>query len=240
MSIDPLTSPAQADSPDPDRAGPDASASMPEWLVHLFALVIRFILEHSAAARARRGIPAWLTYRDDLPPGSTQQLAASIRGEFGTAIEWMCLRRGYGPGHKDWPYLSRMIVMFGGSLRRFRPGAPAYGLQWFENPHVCPGMYGEDVVTPAADALASLLSRQATADTPPPALLVGHTEAAPVPPPVRPRRRQLRARASTGPPIGPPGGPSCHSFNLSCRTHGASPWLAPPSGFVRSAVHCQA
>ena len=50
---------------------------------------------------------------------------ASVRGPFGNSIRWRCLRHGIGPGHKDWPELSRAIVAFGGSLEGFRPGAPA-------------------------------------------------------------------------------------------------------------------
>ena len=140
---DPLTAPAEAYAPDADRAGPDASAQLPEWLVHL----PRPADPLPARAHARRS-PAPLlpaaspggTDRPDLPAGSTQAEAASIRGPFGNAIAWMCRRHGIGPGHKDWPELSRAIVAFGGSLKGFRAGAPACGLQWWENPNVVPGM----------------------------------------------------------------------------------------------------
>ncbi|MGA3403502.1 MAG: hypothetical protein ABSC95_30175, partial [Acetobacteraceae bacterium] len=60
MMRDPLTTPASACSPDADRAGSDASARLPEWLVHLIALVIHFMLKRMLAAQLRRsGLPYW-------------------------------------------------------------------------------------------------------------------------------------------------------------------------------------
>ena len=220
MMCDPTTTPAHAASPDADRAGPGASARLPEWVVHLIAMVIRFILERSLAARSRRArLPSWWNYRADLPSGSVQQLAASIRGEFGNAIAWTCRRRGIGPGHKDWPEISRAIVAYGGSLKGFRPGLPAAGLQWWENPNIVPGMIGETAATPAADAVALLLSRQKAAGAPPPALIIvpvaAERAASPAP------QRKILARAATGPPTGPPtnpptGPPTFRATNLPC------------------------
>ena len=209
MTHAPLAAPNDARRPDEHRAGTVASARLPEWLVHLISAVVRFMLERMLAARSRRApLPWWWNYRADLPAGSVQQLAAAVRGEFGNAIAWTCLRRGIGPGHKDWPELSRAIVMFGGSLSAFRPGLPAYGLQWWENPNVVPGMIGEDHATPAADAMASLLARHAAANPPPPepdfslvaplAAAAPRHDASPVP------RRPVPAHATTGPPTGPP------------------------------------
>ena len=156
-----------------------------------------------------------------------QALAASVRGEFGNAIAWMCRRRGIGPGHPDWPELSRAIVAFGGSTKGFRPGLPACGLQWWENPDVMPGMIGETAATPAATALASLLSRQGR-DAPPPAPHVVPAAARPAPLPAI--RRRVFARTATGPPAGlsgPP--PPAGAINLLRLNNGASPWPAPPS-----------
>jgi len=204
MMTDPLTAPVHASSPDADRAGPDAP--LPEWVIRLIALVIRFNLQRSLAARSRRArLPSWWHDRPDLPPASIQALAASIRGQFGNAIAWMCLRRGIGPGHTDWPELSRAIVTFGGSVKGFRPGLPACGLQWWENPDLIPGMIGESVATPAATAMALLLSRQAVAHAPP--LAPNVEPAAGEPTPLPAIRRQVFARAATGPPIWPPAGP---------------------------------
>ncbi len=203
MTCDPPTAPADAYCLDADRAGPDAPARLPEWVVHLIALVIRCILECSLAARSRCSrLPSWWHERPDLPPGSIQALAASIRGEFGNTIAWMCRRRGIGPGHPDWPELSRAIVTFGGSLERFRPGLPACGLQWWENPNIMPGMIGETPATPAATAMASLLSRQAVAHALPLAPNVVPAAAEPALLPAIPR--QVFARTATGPPTGPP------------------------------------
>ena len=198
------TAPAEAYAPDPNRAGPGSPALVPHWLAHLLALLIVFGLECLLAFRPRRGARPldWLHERPDLPPGSAQQLAASIRGQFGNAIAWMCRRRGIGPGHPDWPELSRAIVAFGGSIKGFRPGMPALGLQWWENPNIIPGMIGETVETPAATALSSLLSRQQAADAPPPPPLIVPAEAEPAVSPAP--RRPVFARAATGPPTGPP------------------------------------
>ena len=191
MMCDPLTNPAGAGSPDADRAGSDASSRLPEWVVHLIALVIRFMLERMlAACSAHSRLPSWWHDRPDLPPGSIEALAASIRGPFGNAIAWMCRRRGIGPGHPDWPELSRAIVAFGGSVKGFRAGLPPCGLQWWENPNVVPGMAGETTAAPAAMAMASSIvfpSVMASEPALPPAF-----------------RRQVLARTATGPPTGPP------------------------------------
>ncbi|HTW73102.1 MAG TPA: hypothetical protein VME47_24710 [Acetobacteraceae bacterium] len=130
-----LSVPAYAYAPDADRAGSDASARLSNRLIRFLVLVAFLVREYWLAIRDYRAgtLPSWWYCRSDLPPGSVQQLAASIRGEFGNAIAWMCRRRGIGPGHKDWPELSRAIVAFGGSIKGFRPGLPACGLQWWEN-----------------------------------------------------------------------------------------------------------
>ena len=203
MMTDPLTAAANAHSPDANRAGPVAPPPLPEWVVRLVTLIIRLILGCSFAGRSRRArLPSWWHDRPDLPLGSIQALAASIRGEFGNAIAWMCRRRGIGPGHPDWPELSRAIVTFGGSVKGFRPGLPACGLQWWENSYIVPGMIGETPAAPAAEALASLLSQHAIANTPPPASNVEPAAARPALP--RAIRRPVSARTATGPPTGPP------------------------------------
>jgi len=203
MTSAPLTIPADAYAPDTDRDGPDAPACMPAWVAYLLALVIRFILVRRLGAHSHyAALAAWLHDRPDLPAGSMQALAASLRGEFGNVIAWMCRRRGIGPGHADWPELSRAIVMFGGSVKGFRPGLPARGLHWWENPNIVPGMIGETAARPAATAMASLLSRQAMAEASPPASYVVPAAAAPAVLPAI--RRQVFARTAIGPPTGPP------------------------------------
>jgi hypothetical protein len=207
-----LSVPADACSPDANRDGTGASARLPEWLVHLIALMIRFVLEHTLAGRSRRPVtlPAWWNYRRDLPSGSVQQLAAARRGHFGNAIAWMCRRRGIGPGHSDWPELRCAIIAFGGSVKGFRPGLPACGLQWWENPQIMPGAIGDIAATPAATALASLLSRQQVAGTPAPPANVVRSAArhVPLPCPSLSRGRPTNSWRldSTGPPTGPPTG----------------------------------
>ena len=221
MMRDPLTTRAVAAAPDPDRDGRDASTRLPEWLVHLIALVIHAVLRRMVAARARRYVraPAWCHEHPDLPLASAQAEAASLRGPFGFVIAWMCVRRGIGPGHPDWPLLSRAIVAFGGSIEGAQPGIPATGLLWWENPHVCPGMSGEIPSTPAADALAALLARDAATDADVRArdarqvALARQNVARSVHEPVLPPAflRPVFARTATGPPTGPPV-PWAHQF----------------------------
>ena len=221
----PLTSPAEAYAPDADRAGP--TGELPEWLVHFLAMLIHFLLKNMLAMGLRRSRrqQAWWQDRPDLPAGSAQAEAASVRGQFGNSIAWMCLRHGIGPGHRDWPELSRAIVAFGGSLEGFRAGAPPRGLHWWENPNIMPGMAGETPAAPAATAMALLLSRQSAAAAAPPAPTnIVRSEAEPARPPAL--RRQALARNATGPPTGPPA-TRAHQFSYAC-TNGARAWLAPP------------
>jgi hypothetical protein len=205
MMRDPLITPAAACAPDADRVGPDVPELLPEWVVHLIALVIHFMLERMLGAHSRRSrLPSWWHDRPDLPLASAQAEAASVRGAFGNSIAWMCLRRGIGPGHPDWPELSRAIVAFGGSVKGFRAGLPPCGLQWWENPGVVPGMVGATTAAPAATAMALLLSRQEAAVAPSPAPKnIVRSEAEPALPPAF--RWQVLARTATGPPTGPPG-----------------------------------
>jgi hypothetical protein len=212
-----LSVPADACSPDANRDGTGASTRLPEWLVHLIALVIRFVFERALAGRSCRpvSLPSWWNHRPNLPSGSVQQLAASRRGHFGNAIAWMCRRRGIGPGHPDWPELRCAIIAFGGSVRGFRAGLPACGLQWWENPQILPGAIGDIADTRAATALASLVSRQQLADTPAPPAIAQCSAARHVLLPRASLSGGWRAASwrldSTGPPTGPPF-VGCHQF----------------------------
>jgi hypothetical protein len=232
---------ADAYSPDADRAGADASTHLPDWVVHLLALVIRFLLERMLASQSQSvRLPSWWRARPDLPPGPAEQPAAVVRGAFGNEIAWMCRRRGIGPGHKDWPELSRAIVAFGGSVAGFRAGLPACGLNWWENPNVIPGIIAEAAATPAADAMAGLLARQAVADAPPPGLTVVRGVAAPgvtgpgvTGPVVAPALlRPVLARGATGPPTGPPVGRTANIAMTDAR--GRS--MAGPAVLIRAAA----
>ena len=220
----PLTSPAEAYAPDADRAGPEGSAQqIPEWLVHLLARLIFVLLRSLIAAHLRRTrqMPPWWRYRPDLPPGSAQALAASIRGPFGNAIASMCRRHGIGPGHADWPELSRAIVAFGGSVKGFRAGAPAFGLQWWDNPRIVPGIVSNFVAPTASSP-----QRNAVADASPAAPNAMRSVAAPAMwpaswqrylAPAEPVRRARPGRPPHGRPI------------RRCLPNGARAWLAPPS-----------
>src|SRR3984885_12757609 len=225
-----LTPPAEAFLPDADRGGPGGPAHSLERLVRCIALLILFLHDPLKAVRLLRSGRLWSWHQDapDLPPGSAQAEAASIRGQFGTAIAWMCRRHGVGPGHPEWPELSRGIVAFGGSLAGFRAGAPACGLQWWENPRIVPGT-GAGFSAPAA-ASASLLPLQAAANAVAPASAPNVVQAA-----VAHARlpaswvsaagRHVFARAGPGPPTGPPCCPGLPT--LSCLTHGAEARSAP-------------
>ncbi len=225
MICDPATIPAEADAPDANRAGSDAH--LPGWVVQLLARLILCLIESWLGAGLRRAsrLPSWLQERPDLPAGSTQAEAVSVRGQFGNAIAWMCRRRGIGPGHPDWPELSRAIVAFGGSVAGFRAGLPACGLQWWENPNVVPGM-----ITTFSAPAASLPQQQAVADIPPRAPSAVQAEAAParLPAPwLSVSGWRVFARAGPGPATGPPRRPVLPT--LSCLMNGAGARSAPPS-----------
>jgi hypothetical protein len=242
----PTAAPAEAYVPDADRASPEARAQSPERLARYLALLILFLLEPWNAVRLLRSgrlaswwYPAWWHDRPDLPAGSAQAYFASVRGAFGNSIRWMCLRHGIGPGHKDWPELSRAIVAFGGSVEGFREGFPPCGLEWWENPGVIPGIvlvpgFSAYAPAPAARvALAALLEQQAVANAVPPAPNAVQAEAVHARLPaawlaaswVSASRHQVFARAGPGLSTGPPRCPELP--NLSCLTHGAGAWPAP-------------
>ena len=214
MMRDPLPPPAGACSPDADRTGEAASARLPEWLVQLIAMLLHYLLRRMRAVRLRNAqLRAWCRERPDLEPGSAEHVAALIRGAFGNTIAWMCLYDGIGPGHREWPALSRAILAFGGSLRAFDPGRrdrPAMGQPWWGNPYVMPGLPAPRRETPAAGALAALLERDgadgasaaagAAAPAPHAAVAPGPEPAAA---PMPASWRSPIARVATGPPTGP-------------------------------------
>ena len=226
-------SPAFAYAPDASRVGPRAPGQPPEWLVHWLSVLIFFLMDPVKAARMLRSgrlRHAWWNDRPDLPLASAQAYFASVRGNFGTSIRWMCIRHGIGPGHPEWPELSRAIVAFGGSLEGFWAGAPPCGLQWWENPGVIPGMVFHGFGTQAS-ATESLLAREAAAHALPPASNAMQAEAAHARLPASwlsaSSRRQVFARAGPALSTGPPGCPGL--LKLACLSHGAGAWPAPPS-----------
>jgi len=215
MIRDPLTPPAGASPLDADRTGEAVPARLPEWLVQLIAMLIHFMLRRVLAARWRNAqLRAWCHERPDMEPGSAQQLAALIGGAFGNSIAWMCLYDGIGPGHREWPALSRAILAFGGSLRAFGPGRrgrPAMGQPWWGNPYVMPGLAAPQRATPAAGRLSALLARDAADGAAAPAGAASpapHEAAAPRTEfdsaPMAASWRSPIARIATGPPTGPP------------------------------------
>ena len=199
-------------------------AHLPGLLLELLTLLIRCMLRQCLGTGSRRVrlMPSWWVTLPDCAPGSTQELAASIRGPIGHAMAHMCRYLGYGPAHHDWPYLRHSILAFGGSLAkvdgRTHP-RPCLETHW-----IIPAVIAPDpATTPSA---ATLLAQRVAADapTPPPQFEpVAATCPAVSPAPVRP----VLARTATGPPTGPPReGPPPHLLRL---THGAGAWPAPPS-----------
>ena len=249
MTRDPRTTPAFAYAPDPNRVAARAPAEPPEWLIRWIVLLIYFLREPRNAVRlmCSGGLRAsWWHDRPDLPAASAQAEAASVRGEFGNSIRWMCIRHGIGPGHPDWPELSRAIVAFGSTLDGFWEGAPPRGIHWWENPGVIPGMR-TTADTPALTSQAVLQIRAMAKALPPvPSAAQAELMRARLPaslsPASRPHASRLPAsglpaswlpasgwhafaRAGPGPSTGPP---ICAGLPiLSYPTHGASPWPAP-------------
>jgi hypothetical protein len=230
----PLPIPAEAYLSDANRPDPEVSAHSPEGLVRWLALLIFLLLEPWNAVRlfrSRRPQYWWPDRRPDLPAGSTQAEAASVRGPFGNAIAWMCRRHGIGPGHPEWPELSRAIVAFGGSVKGARAGTPPSGLLWWENPNVVPGLI-TGFGTPAA-ATASPLHPQAVANAPPaPSVMQAEAAHARVPASWSPASwRQVFARAGPAPSTGPPRCPGLPTF--SClNARGQS--MAGPAALIRA------
>ena len=232
--------PAQAYAPDADRAGPDVRAQSPEWLRWL-ALLIFCVLNPLNAIRMHRYgrlVSSWGQDRPDLPLGSAEAEAASVRGEFGIAIARLCRRHGIGPGHPNWPELSRAIVMFGGSVAQFRPGLPACGLQWWDNPYITPGFIaGFGVPTPATP---TLLEQQAVANALPPAPYAMQAEAAHARLPaswlpaswLAASGRQVFARAGPSPSTGPPRWPG---LPTSIMSYARGQSVACPAVLIRAA-----
>jgi hypothetical protein len=240
---------SEAYLPDANRAAREARDQSPERLARYLALLILFLLEPWNAVRLLRSgrlasflYPAWWHDRPDLPAGSAQAYFASVRGAFGNSIRWMCLRHGIGPGHKDWPELSRAIVAFGASLDGFRAGAPPCGLLWWENPGVIPGVVlvpGFGAYAPAPAARIALLEQQAIASAPPPApnAMPAEPAHARLPASRLPASwlaasvRQVFARAGPCPSTGPPGCPGLQTATMS-DARGRS--MASPAGLIRA------
>jgi len=245
--------PADAFAADENRHGEAVSARRPEWLVHLLVRIILFMLRTRLVRQCYQSrLPEWMTARPDLPPASALALAAWIRGEFGNAVAWMCMRRGIGPGHREWPYLSHAIVAFGGSLERV--DGRLYPMQWWDSHWIAPAVVSPEPAAPSATAL--LLERESIARDPlwawrdapagagqaascasrvsaGPALPAAWLLAASGQPSASGRLSWLRpfARDGTGPPTGPPHRaalPASSHLTPSRPTHGASPWPAPP------------
>lgn len=220
MTRDRNTAVAEAWSPDANRAGQVASERLPAVFLEFLTLFIRRMLRQWFPPRARL-LPSWWVSLPDCVPGSTQELAASVRGPIGHAMAHMCRYCGFGPGHHDWPYLRRSILAFGGSLRgvdgRKHP-RPCLETHW-----IVPAVVEPDAAT--TPTAAAPLARYLTMDEPPPAPRAVPADVGPAvsPAPLRP----VLARAATGPPTGPPRAAGLP--NLSRLPHGARAWLAPPS-----------
>jgi hypothetical protein len=198
-------------------------------------MLIFFLQRPWSAIRMYRAgwlAPSWWDDRPDLPLASAEAYFASVRGAFGNSIRWRCLRYGIGPGHKDWPYLSRTIVAFGGSLEGFRAGAPPTGLHWWENPGVIPGLV-IDSSEPSA-ATVALLKQLAGANVPPSASHEMHAEAAHARLPaawLAASRQYVFARAGPHPPTGPP---HCPGLPTAIMSDARGRSTASPAALIRA------
>jgi hypothetical protein len=230
--------PSQVYAPYADRASPEGNARSRESLLHWLALLLFFLHQPRKAFRlllSGRAGPAWWHDRPDLPAGSAQAYFASVRGHFGNSIRWMCLRHGIGPGHKDWPEVSRAIVAFGGSLRGFRAGAPPRGLLWWENPGAIPGVVLVPGFSAFAPAPARLVAQPVAADAPAPAAKVVQAVAAHARLPaswLAASRQHVFARAGPGLSTGPPRWPGLLT-SIMFDARGRS--MASPAILIRAA-----
>ena len=248
---------ALADSfaPGANRPGPDAPEITPAWIAHILVLIMYALLQlHQRRVRAyRRRRARWMELRagwlqtmahgrPDLPAGSAQAEAAALRGPFGHAIACMCRRYGIGPGHVDWPELSRAIVTFGGSLKGFCAGDPPTGLLAWENPHFIPGFVPHFGTQPLTGTAAQL-QREADANARPPNATQAEATHAALPASwlatswlaaswVSASQRQVFARAGPWPPTGPPNCPG--PLTLSCLNE-RGPSTASPAVLIRAA-----
>jgi hypothetical protein len=232
--------PPEAYLPDANRTAREARDQSPERLARYLTLLILFLTQPWNAVRLLRSgrlasflYPAWWHDRTDLPAGSAQQAAASVRGPFGRSIRWMCLRHGIGPGHKDWPELSRAIVAYGGSLKGFRAGRPALGLQWWDNPNIVPGTVTEFRKPIAPTAL--LLAQDAVAHAVPavPGVMQGEAAHARLPASwLSTARPHVLARAGPLPSTGPP---DCPGLLTSLMSDARGRSMASPAVLIRAA-----
>ena len=230
--------PSQVYAPYADRASPKGTPRSADSLLHWLAFLIFFLhrpLKAFCLLRSGRAGPAWWHDRPDLPAGSAQAYFASVRGNFGTSIRWMCIRHGIGPGHKDWPEVSRAIVAYGGSLDGFWAGAPPKGLKWWEIPGVIPGAILVPGFSAFAPAATRLVEQRVAADTAAPAANVVQAVATHARLPaswLAASRQHVFARAGPGLSTGPP---NCPVLPTSIMSYARGQSMACPAVLIRAA-----
>ena len=134
---------AEAHAPDADRAVPNAPAQIPGWLVHLLALLLLL------AQAGLSPVPA-VTFLPSRQGSTTGRTCRSPRRRLcridprcqAIAIARMCLRRGFGPGHRDRPEMSRAIVAFRGSAEGSAPAFRSAACNGGKEREIVPGMIG--------------------------------------------------------------------------------------------------
>jgi hypothetical protein len=188
----PNTAPAEAYSPDPDRADPDSPDLMPEWLAYLIALVIVFLLEQFQAMRQHhaRRLASKPVARPAPPRDSAAAPTAAIRSQPDHATARTRRGRDAAPEYPDLAHTRAAL------LEKLRQSDvdPAV-LSQLEALGIVPAVIGLD--TPAAPVLSPLcmtnIRRAARRFAPARA----QHRVSPTP------WRQI-ARPGTGPPTGPP------------------------------------
>ncbi|HEY1931174.1 MAG TPA: hypothetical protein VGG99_04115 [Acetobacteraceae bacterium] len=190
------TVPAEAYSPDPDRADPDSPTLMPEWLAYVIALVILFIIETFLAterrhARRRASRPDG---RPALQRNSAQPPVPAIHNQPDNMTARTRRGRDAAP---ECPDLSHARAALLEKLRQSDVD-PAV-LSRLEELGIVPGLIGPDTTaTPNAPVLAPpcVANIRRNARRFAPASPRHAVSTAP--------RRQMFARPGTGPPTGPP------------------------------------
>jgi hypothetical protein len=190
------TVPAEAYSPDPDRADPDSPTLMPEWLAYVIALVILFIIETFLATEQRRARrPASRPIgQPSLPRNSAQPPAAAIRRHSNDVTARTRRDPGAVPESTD---LSRTRAELLEKLRQSNVDPAVWSR--LEELGIVPGPTGPDAAaTPTGPVLAPPRVANLRRDLRNLATATPRHRASPTP------RRPI-ARPGTGPPTGPPG-----------------------------------
>ena len=188
--------PADAYAPDADRDGPDASKAPPEWIVHLLALIILFVLRQWVALRSRRA-PRRPAHKPEQPIQPAEAKPASEprnRDELEQFVTHMVRHFGRKMRAQGESELLPATATTGDSAEGASPQPSA------EAAGVMPGTIHADAV-PTSATIKPRPWRPAANLYP---LVRKLALAAGASAMLSEVRWQVQARVGTGPPIGPP------------------------------------